>query len=1124
MRKSLEEIVLATAGLLTCLMAVSWAQVKNPEFKAPASKAATLSGAILANKLEAPWFTLKLGGAGNEVLYVYVTGATIILQNGRPVSRSALRLNARIEVTGYYTGLPAASATEFHATRIVILPEGTAGSVKSPPVYSGYHPPAYKAYHPPTAKSNPPAAATRQVLPTGQTALTGTIQAVRSGYLELSSPGRAPLWVRESGARIEQNGRLIGPNVLRAGESVQVQGRMVDAQLWAVQIAVLPPSKAPVQSFVPAHPADHAMTSPPRPPAPAPSYAFKPVHPPVSYKPSPTGQMQRPNPAYSRGSVAAGSGSAARGTLAFHPTAPIPHPTGFLRLAPMNSLDAVRSDYASLGGSLSGILQWESGAVKPYQPSSSPNQGLSSYGTAGKYQTAGFHSWSYNGSADLCPVVSMFVNAPSLGDELTQGKPLDGSAFNAAFFNNPGAGVSQAQAMTQCPQYLSMPIAQTVMSGFGAGGQWSAQQPTSLYGGIPVTSPAINLDIPVYFDPYADPNLGSTAGARIDANFPFQHAQFIADIESQDAKGNWQLLVTLGSTQPSLDLYCNIGGPGDYASVPASTANATSALETATGGSPQGLCTYLWQIPVTLSQAVTTLRVGIRMTAWTNLTENGTPDNYNAAGPNGNGSVEIADPNSGQPLSQVWGGPNSSFQSGGEGEAEFVFSPAFTIFLMPTGLASAPVLPYTILYMPPGDRSTASYAYSAGIAQSVSFATTDTSSTQVAAVKSGLFGTSGGFSYAGIPIFKAGANTGQALTQSSMSWSANGASQVLGASEMFSNLTPLSAQTETCWTSAGTLVKCTPPAGDNVTLADEPFWNDEILLLLEPNESVWDYAPAGSSPGGQGGGFGAGQLVSYVDAGQSNLSSKVTMATLFVGAYGADAVPKINPPSQGEGLCDTNGKGWQPMSQSGCSSLGYPTVYLTPAQCAALFNLDPFAAAMWQGATPDPSRAAFQSYVSTADVLAGGSGISYNTTKSSGAGTVGGFGNSECNGTTNLNNQNLQILAVTAAFSQSQSTTNCTGISYSQSVVTTQTTGITISGTMQDDGTSFGPSQNNQRITEYLDLWFGGIMFQDPNEPRYQLNLNGSGVVIHPRPPVSYQIGKVLTERPVIKRGVIVKH
>jgi hypothetical protein len=97
----------------------------------------------------------------------------------------------------------------------------------------------------PAASPQPPAA--RTALP-GVTTLTGVIQNLRVGWLQLAVAGRAAIWVRDFGARILQNGRPIGANFLRVGERVQVQGRMVGAQLYATEISVVASESAPQQT------------------------------------------------------------------------------------------------------------------------------------------------------------------------------------------------------------------------------------------------------------------------------------------------------------------------------------------------------------------------------------------------------------------------------------------------------------------------------------------------------------------------------------------------------------------------------------------------------------------------------------------------------------------------------------------------------------------------------------------------------------------------------------------------------------------------------------------------------------------------------------------------------------
>ena len=245
MRRLRQEMLSALAILLAAGTAsLLSAQYKVPGTSAPRPTTATFTSLVYGAPPSYGWIQIKWGPGKDDFVRPQILATTSILENGRPAPKSALCPtptgpncgNVQVQVTGYYYG-SLGLATRFYATKIVILPEGAARAA-NPPRYGGYHPPPYNGYHPPAANNNPPAAPAGQAPPAGQTTLAGTIQAVRSGYFELTVTGRAPVWVREIGARIEQNGRAISPNFLSVGESVQVQGRMVGIQLWATEVLV----------------------------------------------------------------------------------------------------------------------------------------------------------------------------------------------------------------------------------------------------------------------------------------------------------------------------------------------------------------------------------------------------------------------------------------------------------------------------------------------------------------------------------------------------------------------------------------------------------------------------------------------------------------------------------------------------------------------------------------------------------------------------------------------------------------------------------------------------------------------------------------------------------------------
>lgn len=304
MRKILPEVFWALAVLLAAgTVRLLLAQYRVSRASAPPPTTATFKSLVYAAPPSYLWIQIKWGPGKDDFVRPQISSTTSITENGRLAPKSALCPtptgpncgNVWVVVTGFYYG-SLGIATRFYATKIVILPEGSVGSANPPPAYSGYHPPVYNGYHPPAAKYSPPAAQTGQAPPSGQTALTGTIQALRPGYFELGVAGRAPLWVREFGARIEQSGRLIGPNLLRVGETVEVQGSAVGAQLWATQISVLPPSSAASHPAQGARMVTRAITSPTQAPVSAPKYAFKPMHPPLNLGPAPGAGSQVSTP------------------------------------------------------------------------------------------------------------------------------------------------------------------------------------------------------------------------------------------------------------------------------------------------------------------------------------------------------------------------------------------------------------------------------------------------------------------------------------------------------------------------------------------------------------------------------------------------------------------------------------------------------------------------------------------------------------------------------------------------------------------------------------------------------------------------------------------------------------
>lgn len=660
-------------------------------------------------------------------------------------------------------------------------------------------------------------------------------------------------------------------------------------------------------------------------------------------------------------------------------------------------------------------------------------------------------------SPDLCPGVSMFVSSPELAAELynqdisNNAPPLDGQATNAAFFANPPLNWNQA-VVPGCPQNLSIPLQGAI--GLTVGGQSTPL--LSIQGAIPVTTTQVNLEIPLYFDTTMG-QTGPTGEGNLTAWTPdfFNYAHFEVEVDAltSDSGGNlnWQTL-----TQSAVDIVGNNWPAGE----PLPSTASSDTVVTESQGPPY---TDQLTIPVTLTQPTTTLRVGVWIKVMSSENEVVGQPWCCANGPSG---WEIGQ------TAQLGTAPQPSGAGvqAGAASAEthtWLFSPAFQLYLLPSSLAGAPVIPYAIAYMPPGNQSTESVQNVSGTAQAVTYSLTNQQSTQDANTNAAQFtyDPSGAVKFAGIPLGKMGIGVGTGTTSSTMDNSSSSTSQtqVLTATTSLQSGVGTSAKTELCFGAGGSVsssTACQPAGSDNITFWEEPFWNDTMIVLIQPIAGVWNYQ-----------GFEAAQIVGYTPPSQ-NWTDVISMYQLFEGAYGN----YFNYPLlDGFGLC-VGSSGWEPAPF--CN-----TVYLTPQVCAGLFSLDPFAAALWQGATPDPGRATRIGQINTGTVSGARTfPIGYSSIKAIASGNGGGQGNSTCNASGNSNQLiGHWIPFLSGSLTNTNTVTNCTNVNYVQSVLDTNSQGITVSGSVSDTGSLVG-----QQIQVYLDTWFGGIMFQDPNEPGTQ--------------------------------------
>ncbi len=229
---------------------------------------------------------------------------------------------------------------------------------------------------------------------------------------------------------------------------------------------------------------------------------------------------------------------------------------------------------------------------------------------------------------------------------------------------------------------------------------------------------------------------------------------------------------------------------------------------------------------------------------------------------------------------------------------------AVNVMVLPAALMQLKVLPYTILYAPPGGNSTASYQGSTSFATTMtvgSNSTIDNTASQTRingsndTISASAFGLS--FDLAGDSSWDQTVMSGVGLATSSS--------------------TALTRSDKLTYTLGS------PAAGGAAQAAqesypNEPFWNDEIVLLLHPQLAVWDLG------------------------GKADVQMLGALGTQTAPTFARPSVRHLDTCAQGGGLMD--------------EALAHNGISLTADECAALLTLDPFYLS-GQPAAPTTTRA-----------------------------------------------------------------------------------------------------------------------------------------------------------------------
>ena len=487
---------------------------------------------------------------------------------------------------------------------------------------------------------------------------------------------------------------------------------------------------------------------------------------------------------------------------------------------------------------------------------------------------------------------------------------------------------------------------------------------------------------------------------------------------------------------------------------------------------PAGKTSGTFSIPVDLPAPVNSLRVEIEL----GLKD---PD------PGSDKTVGYSLPLPSTPyVKSMWGvtNPQGGVESSGGPEllvTRFAISlPNITV--LPAAFLTMKVLPYTILYRPPGDKSQGSFqtteSYGTSMTTGVSTAIDNTTAfMQSLDVKTDAkitalilsiehqedSTTSSTSATDNNSTVGTGLVTGNSHSQVRQ-WtlgSGGGDPTILPAAQF---VTP-----NTCTAANYVASGCTVTAGE--TFAQEPFWEDQIVVLLNPTAELWDFK-AGTTM----------QLLGAQDYDKISITDLAACAT------------------------NTEKYGWTLSNQS----------KLTPAECLDLLGLDPYYMA---GQSFDPSKSNRGLYVgvgsgnyggdprnpTAAPVVTGFQDVfNYSTAQSTNASasyqstvtSVTGF--SWSNGMSLNAKQSVQglDLGISGGVTVTQGNQNTLGtqmkVSYSASTVGTSTKATQISGSFADDYDFDTPAcQNNSvkcytpQVKVYIDELFGSYMFSDPDAP-----------------------------------------
>jgi hypothetical protein len=430
----------------------------------------------------------------------------------------------------------------------------------------------------------------------------------------------------------------------------------------------------------------------------------------------------------------------------------------------------------------------------------------------------------------------------------------------------------------------------------------------------------------------------------------------------------------------------------------------------------------------------------------------------------------------------------------GDQRSDNTLSAPFTAVVSPEALIQLNVLPYTILYQPPGDMSTVSYAVSSnyGTTYTLGNSQTQTETTSTQESSSLKFSEALSF-FAGYSL----SSTSSFDQTDTEGWGATGnTSTTVGQSIAQGNtigtgpdLNLIPGDGDLCL-SATNCPTHGPYSQVTDMLSHEPFLDDEFVLLVHPQFAIYD--------------IGGGQDTD-VYYGAEPVTATISVASLDACARG------IPSPYQGQDPCSASYSDTTLIAPAtGIVYRGSAnTVELTAAEAASLLKLDPFYEG-GQGADLAPTRALeiqqepYGSYygfgekpysvmrtftntqvstTTTGQQTVSSSGVTDVVGNDFNAGfsfNLGGGGAKASEGLT-LDNSDK----VTTGSMVSTTFSDSTAVSQQQSTTATVTLNDVDNTTPGKSAcaTCHGPLPGRPSTVVFLDREFGSFMFQDPGAP-----------------------------------------